>query len=68
MNGQVSWLSFASFAVAGRGKQFSGPFKSLLLAAADAPHEASFLGPPLLEASWDVNRIPLKLRSPRDRI
>jgi hypothetical protein len=44
MNGQASWLSFVagfSFAVAGRGKLLTVPFKSMLLGAADALDKAS---------------------------
>jgi hypothetical protein len=44
MNGQASWLSFAtgfSFAAAGRGKLLTVPFKSMFLGAADALDKAS---------------------------
>ena len=41
MNGQASWSSFVPFAVRGRGKLLTVPFKSMLLGAADAPYEAS---------------------------
>jgi len=41
MNGQASWSSFVPFAVRGRGKLLTVPFKSMLLGAADAPDEAS---------------------------
>ena len=41
MNGQASWLSFVSFAVAGRGKLLTVPFKSIAFERADAPDEAS---------------------------